>query len=940
MTSLYSGVRGGKVWYQYGLLFVVLLILVPGNSFTLAAEDEDCYECHSDPTLVGEKDGKEFSVFVKPNILKGTVHEDNGCVSCHVDADVEEFPHDSPLQKVDCGQCHEEIADVYAHSLHGQALKNNDPDAPSCVDCHGKHVILPHTDPNSPTYVMNIPTTCGRCHSESSGVAKRHNIPQKDIIKNYSMSIHGTGLFEGGLIVTAVCTSCHTAHNVLPHTDPNSTINRNNIASTCMQCHANIEKVHQKVIRGELWEKEPHAIPACVDCHSPHKIRRVFYTERFTDDFCMGCHADKKLVRTLPDGTIDSLYVDISQLQHSAHSQNISCVKCHVNVSQRKNPVCKDSGPVDCSMCHAQESEDYYAGIHGKLHKKGDPNAPNCTDCHGQHDILPRTDLASPIFPRNVPNTCAQCHREGEKAAVRYLGPETQVIAHYKMSIHGKGLLESGLMVSAVCNDCHTAHRELPAKDPNSSVNPAHVGETCATCHLGIWEEFKSSIHSPLVSKTDKKLPTCNDCHKAHEIERVDKDDFRNEILTQCGGCHDDVTETYFDTYHGKASKLGYAKAAKCYDCHGSHNILPPSNPASTLSYENIVETCKKCHPNSNRKFTGYLTHATHHNRVKYPILFYTFWAMTFLVIGVFTFFGIHTLLWIPRSIRERMKLKEVLKRGPKRYIVRFPAFPRILHLMVIVSFLGLALTGMTIKFSGYEWALAINKFLGGVQVARIIHRICALITFLYFGLHFVYIYQNAKKSGQKVWKYMLNPEGLIPTKRDLIEYVQTIKWFLGKGPAPEYGRWTYWEKFDYLAVFWGVAIIGSTGLVLWFPEFFTKFIPGYLINVATIIHSDEALLATGFIFTIHFFNTHFRPQKFPMDKVIFTGKVPFEEWKHERPREYEMLKKQGKLEQYIDDTPPPRWLVISAKIFGFLSLFLGFSLVIMIIWAMVFQYK
>ena len=96
------------------------------------------------------------------------------------------------------------------------------------------------------------------------------------------------------------------------------------------------------------------------------------------------------------------------------------------------------------------------------------------------------------------------------------------------------------------------------------------------------------------------------------------------------------------------------------------------------------------------------------------------------------------------------------------------------------------------------------------------------------------------------------------------------MKWFVGKGPRPNYGRWTYWEKFDYLAVFWGVAIIGFSGLVLWFPVFFTKFFPGWVINVSQIIHSDEALLAVGFIFTVHFFNTHFRPEAFPMDTVIF----------------------------------------------------------------------
>ena len=920
--------------------FVLIFFLVSFSSPSLAADDDDCYTCHSDVTLTSEADGKTKSLYVKEGILIGTVHEGNGCVSCHVDADVEEFPHDSPLQKVDCGNCHNDVMDMYMNSSHGQALSRGDPYAPTCDDCHGKHQIYAHTRPSSPTYVMNIPLLCGKCHREDSEVARRHDIAQKDIVKNYSESIHGEGLFQGGLIVTAVCTSCHTSHNVLKHTDPKSSINRNNIAPTCQQCHAQIERVHQKVIRGELWEKQPEVIPACVDCHLPHQIRRVFYTEKFNDFYCLECHSNPGLTRTLADGAIDSLFVDSSQLEKSIHSQNISCVKCHTNVSRQKQPVCLDAGPVDCSICHASQTEQYYEGIHGELALKNDPNAPSCTECHGEHDILSRDNIDSRTFARNIPYLCARCHREGEKAAVRYQGPEKDVIAHYTMSIHGKGLFESGLMVSAVCSDCHESHKTLPASDPFSSVHPANVGQTCGQCHLGIYEEFKSSIHSALVSEKGEKLPNCNDCHSSHEIERVDRDDFRATILKQCGGCHKDVTETYFETYHGKVSKLGSVKAAKCSDCHGSHNILPPSNMASTLSRQNIVETCRACHPNSNRKFTGYLTHATHHNKNKYPILFYTFWAMTFLILGVFSFFGLHTLLWIPRSVRQRIKAQSHVKDKPTKYMVRFSPFPRILHLMVIVSFMGLAITGMALKFSGLGWAMTIVRFLGGVETAGTIHRLCAVITFLYFGLHFVYVYQQAKKANKSFLKFMFSKEGMLPRKSDFIEFFQTIKWFLGRGEVPRYGRWTYWEKFDYFAVFWGVAIIGSTGLVLWFPEFFTRFIPGYLINVATIIHSDEALLATGFIFTIHFFNTHFRPEKFPMDQVIFTGKVSFEEWRHERPREYEILKAEKKLGQHVDKNPPKKWLIVWSKIFGFLLLLLGFSLVIMIVWAMIFQYK
>ena len=919
------------------ILFNFLLFFLCLNA--AQADDEVCLDCHSDPTLTVEKGGKIFSMFIKGEKFKNSVHGENGCVSCHEDVAEEDLPHAFPLKKVECQNCHDQEAEFYNESLHGTAFQKNDPFAPTCTSCHGSHYILPPTDQRSQTYVMNIPIMCGRCHKEGTQMVKVHNIPEKDILQNYSMSIHGKGLFSQGLIVTAVCTSCHTAHHVLPHTDPRSSISRGNIAGTCMKCHAQIETVHLKVIRGELWERSPNRIPACIDCHSPHKIRRVFYVDTMSDEFCMNCHSNPELVRE-KDGKVDSLYVNLRDLRVSAHGNQIECVKCHVNVSHNKTPVCKDSGPVDCSNCHAEQGLNYQMSTHGKLFAEGDPNAPVCRDCHGGHFIKTKNDLSSPIFTRNIPQLCGTCHRTGEKAAMRYSGPEKNIVQHYTMSIHGKGLLESGLMVTAVCTDCHTSHFELPAADPRSNVNPQNIGKTCGQCHLGIYEQFKSSIHSPEVTKTDKKLPTCHDCHNAHSVERIDKTSFRQQILAECGTCHKDVTETYFETYHGKVSLLGSGKTAKCSDCHGSHDILKPDNPRSKLSHQNIVTTCKKCHPNSNRKFTGYLTHATHHNRTRYPFLFYSFWAMTILLVGTFLFFGIHTLLWFPRSFVQRFKLHKQLQRESKSCYVRFERRWRVLHVIVIISFFGLAVTGMILKFAGTKWAVIFANLLGGFENAGLIHRLCAFLTFLYFAIHFIYVYKNWKQSGKSLRQYVFDKEkGLAPNWNDVKELGGTLRWFFTGKNRPNYGRWTYWEKFDYLAVFWGVAMIGFTGLILWFPEFFTKIFPGYFINIATIIHSDEALLATGFIFTIHFFNTHFRPEKFPMDPVIFTGRVPLEEFKLDRPREYELAKKEGTLRKKLKKGPQ-RWFTRLSYIFGLSFLIFGYILIGMIIWAMIFQYK
>jgi cytochrome b subunit of formate dehydrogenase len=206
-----------------------------------------------------------------------------------------------------------------------------------------------------------------------------------------------------------------------------------------------------------------------------------------------------------------------------------------------------------------------------------------------------------------------------------------------------------------------------------------------------------------------------------------------------------------------------------------------------------------------------------------------------------------------------------------QREFVRFTRLQRTLHGSIVISFLSLAVTGLTLKFSYTGWAVFMSRLLGGFQTAGYIHRFAAVVMFAAFITHVVDLCKLKKRKYGSWRSLLLGPNSMIPMKRDLDEFIATLKWFVHLGPKPEYGRWTYWEKFDYFAVFWGVFIIGSTGLTLWFPVFFTRFLPGAFINVATIIHSDEALLATGFIFTVHFFNTHLRPEKFPMDTTVFT---------------------------------------------------------------------
>lgn len=913
-------------------LFLIMLLLGGINNLN-AQSNEDCMMCHEDPDLTTIRNGKEVSVFVKANTLLKSVHSKLDCIYCHEDAAVEEFPHAEKLQPVNCGNCHDEAADKFNNGIHGTALRKNAPYAPHCYDCHGSHDIISSSFPESRTYKMNIPILCGNCHKEGAPVSRTYNLTEHNIVENYSQGIHGRGLYESGLFVTATCNDCHGNHLILPSSSSNSTVSTNKVASTCMKCHVRIEQTHKKVIKSELWEKEPGAVPSCTACHPPHKVEYQNIDKTISNKSCLKCH-DKNASagEFIVKQSGDTIRFDLTHLTGSVH-YNIQCVKCHTEVSSELHRPCETVEKVDCSNCHIEVSNEYFGSGHGRGFIEKQADAPYCTDCHGTHATKSKVDESSSTYRAAIPQLCGSCHKEDGQANMLGHLKEVDAFSDYSQSTHGKGLTDKGLLVSAVCTDCHTTHHELKESDPLSSVHPTNMAATCAKCHKSIADAYEAGEHS--ISHSDGTLiyPTCSTCHTAHVISDIQGDKFMNEITNQCGLCHEKLAETYKETYHGKAYLLGYGKAARCSDCHGAHKILKVDNPDSEVGYKNIVKTCQQCHENANLAFTGYLTHATHNDN---DILFWAFWGMTSLLIAVFGFFGLHTLFWLPQSLKQRRKHhKPVEIEGPQKYYRRFNKRQRVTHIMVILSFLLLALTGMTLKFAHMEWANWIARQLGGVKSAGNIHRFAAIITFAYFTFHLSTLFQLKKKSGLSLKEFLFGSNSLMFSKQDIRDFVSSMKWFFGKGPRPDYGRWTYWEKFDYMAVFWGVAVIGFSGLILWFPEFFTQFFPGWVINVAQIIHSDEALLATGFIFTVHFFNTHMRPESFPMDTVIFTGHVPLEEYKKDRPREYQELVDSGKLDSVVVVKEISKLKMKTIKFFGYLFLGIGVAIVILIIYSL-----
>ena len=264
-------------------------------------------------------------------------------------------------------------------------------------------------------------------------------------------------------------------------------------------------------------------------------------------------------------------------------------------------------------------------------------------------------------------------------------------------------------------------------------------------------------------------------------------------------------------------------------------------------------------------------------------------------------------------------------------YYVRFTRTERLMHALLFSSFLGLSLTGLPLLFSDRPWAQFFVQAIG-VRTAGYVHRFFAVILIGTFLWHLSLIVERLflKKDFGILW----GPNSLVPQPRDVREFVGHMRWFLHLGPRPKFDHFTYWQKFDYWAVFWGMAIIGGSGLLLWFPAFFSRFLPGWVFNIATVIHGEEALLAVIFIFTVHFFNENLRPEKFPMDTVMFTGRVTADELRDERPGEWERLREEGSFDALVAPAPSPA-LFRAGRVIGTTAISLGLVLVALTIYSL-----
>jgi len=631
-----------------------------------------------------------------------------------------------------------------------------------------------------------------------------------------------------------------------------------------------------------VWQEQAHAANPTNNVTAAESE-----ADNLANDACLGCHGSQGFAAPGEGGKTRPLHVMKEKFGSSVHGKR-SCVECHADITEIP-------------------------------HKKGVTHTVNCVTCH---DSLWKTAKAEDKTRENA-----------------RLGVVVEQIDHYLKSVHARTNREDQSRVNATCYDCHAPHY-IYAKDSNERAEwRLSLPDVCGSCHTSEREQYATSVHgSAVLNDKNPDAAICSDCHTTHDVADPAKDSAKLVITKNCGGCHAENLETYTETYHGQVNTLGYAYTAKCFDCHGSHAIQRVDDPKSAVHPDNRLRTCQKCHEGATTGFVSFEPHGTAHNFARFPIIWIASKFLLLLIAGTLIFFWSHTALWLFREYKERkarmsrphVKIDE-LREGKfkgKRY-QRFPVAWRIAHLIFALSLMILALTGMAVLYADTAWAPVVMRWLGGPKVAAVVHRTFAVLFGVVFLAQLIYFFvRMVHDRGTFEW---FGPDSLAPRRQDLRDIQAMFKWFFGLGPRPVFDRWTYWQKFDYWAPFSAVVIIATCGVMLWAPNVTAAFLPGWVLNVATIFHGELALLALLLLVPVHFFNNHFRPDKFPLDIVMFTGSMRLEDFKREHRVEYNRLVASGELEKYLVDAPS-RPMTMGSKVLGFTLIAFGLLLLVLVL--------
>ena len=502
---------------------------------------------------------------------------------------------------------------------------------------------------------------------------------------------------------------------------------------------------------------------------------------------------------------------------------------------------------------------------------------------------------------------------ENKRIVAPSIDPESSCkICHEDVVQLRQALAEDDAHAEIECIECHLGRRFNPHLPPELSDEEAELTEKfggyserspaliagCTACHDDVTDVWQESIHGA-GPKTDEGVDRagCVSCHgPLHAITTSATD--KQAMTARCIACHEfkdgdtksdkpPVTDTYRDTIHGKMIALGNEDAAACYDCHGGHDIYAIDDPRSKVHPDNRAETCRACHEDATESFTAAISHTPH-------TIDANFWAwatslgFSVLTVGTLLLLFFHLALDLFHATRNAFSKGDKPEHGPADAplaaddeVQRFDGHTRAQHVMMILSFVTLALTGWPLKSARVGASSDIVKALGGQATLALLHRCAGVLLIVVSVYHLVYIFLRWRRG-------KLSPE-MIPGPKDLSDLSGNLLYYLGvRRERPKFGKYTYYEKFDYWAIFWGVPLMVGTGLVLWFPEIAARLLPGDFITLAFIAHSDEALLALLAIFLWHFYNQHLRPAVFPMSWVWITGRITGEALYDEHRLTYE----------------------------------------------------
>ncbi len=562
----------------------------------------------------------------------------------------------------------------------------------------------------------------------------------------------------------------------------------------------------------------------------------------------------------------------------AAHG-DVPCLDCHVGADERRHR--RGLEPVDCTTCHEDAADDHAAGVHAVSETAADDwQTPTCRDCHGDgHDIHEATNPLSPVHAGRQAETCGTCHGDGRRTAagVRTIRP----VEAYSQSAHAAAVGDGD--GGAVCSDCHSAHRTLPADDPLSSVYRSNVPDTCGDCHRRITREYQRSIHGLAMAEGSRDSPVCTDCHGEHRIlaasDAGSPTSATNIPIQICGPCHSDLRLTekyglpadqvpaYKDSYHGLASRGGVQRVAHCASCHGVHSILPSSHPDSQVHPENLAETCGACHPGAGRAFAIGPVHVladSTPNVVARWIRSIYIPLIWIVVLGML----LHNGLDLVRKTRNAQPYR---RRAPEymRVKQRMSVTFRLTHGLAAISFIVLAVTGFALKYPESAWVGLLRMDESNAELRGLLHRIAAVGLMGATVFHFVHVAVSKRARGAIA--------AMLPRVADVREFVHRQAYNLGRRPDPPAPvRVGYIEKVEYWAALWGTLVTAGTGLLLWFENFTLSTLPGWVPEAATVLHFYEAVLAVLAIIIWHFYSVLFDPVVYPMDTTWLTGKPPY----------------------------------------------------------------